>query len=97
MKTSMYAALFAIVATSVSVLPASATPSSDMLTTSGPPSAFRMTKTSQPTQNGETTYSPKLKLDNTQTVTSTGSSPAVTVPIVSGPPMWWRTNSSSQK
>lgn len=98
MKNSIYAALFVAVATAISAIPASATPSNDMLTTSGPPPAFRATKASQSTtQISGTTYVPKLKIDNTQARTSVTATPAATVPIVSGPPMWWRTNNSSQK
>lgn len=44
MKTLMYTALFAVVATSITVISASATPSNDMLTTSDPPPAFRIPK-----------------------------------------------------
>lgn len=98
MKTSMYAALFAVIATAIAATAAGATPSNDMLTTSGPPRALRVTKTSQPlAQKSEATNVPKLKADNTQPTVSSMTSPAVTVPVVSGPPMWWRSGNTPQK
>lgn len=98
MKNLIYAALFAVVAASMAGFPANATPSNDLLTTSGPPRALRITKTSQPTMpKSETIAVRKLKADSTQPTASSTSSPAVTVPVVSGPPMWWRTGDASQK
>ena len=85
MKTSMYAALFAVIATAIAATAAGATPSNDMLTTSGPPRALRVTKPSQPiTQKSVTIDVPKLKADNIQPTASSATSPAVMAPVVSG-------------
>jgi hypothetical protein len=66
MKTSMYAALFSIVATSIAAIPASAAPPNDMLTTSGPPPAWRTPRS--PRSNQETSV-PKIKVDDAEAKT----------------------------
>lgn len=66
MKTLTYAALFAVMATSISAISANATPANDMLTNSGSSPAFRMTQ--NPQNNRETSVS-KIKVDDTQAKT----------------------------
>ena len=66
MKTSMYMAVLAIVATSITTVPASATPPNDMLTTSGPPPAWRTTRS--PQSNQETSV-PKIKANDAKAKT----------------------------
>lgn len=66
MKILKYAALFAVMATSISAMAANATPANDRLTNSGASPAFQIT---QSPQGNQETAASKIKGDDTRAKT----------------------------
>jgi hypothetical protein len=79
MKTSIYVAVLSIVATAITTVPVNAAPANNMLTTSGPPPAFRSTRN---LQSNELTDMPNITADNTKSESK--SCPSTLRPATTG-------------